>query len=214
MWVVFVSVFKAKLNSGTQFAPYLLAGVLTITFFNQGLMQVAESISNGGRLFLKIRVDPRLFCLSSALANAINFFVGILALTLVSWISGATISMWFPLTILVGLCLILLTSGMGLILSLLFIRFDDFKYIITILLQLLTYLTPVFYPKEMLNTQIRFIVSLNPLSSFLDVFRNIFNGTEVATIFDWTYMFGSSITIFIVGILLFERFWTKTVVML
>jgi len=214
LWAVFVSIFKTKLSNDTQFAPYLLAGVLTITFFNQGLLQAAESVSSSAKLFLKIRVDPRLFCISNSLSNAVNFFFGILALVLVTFISGAEISVFFPLVFFVGLSLTLLTTGFGLIFSILFIRFDDFKYIITILLQLLNYLTPVFYPKEMLNPSVRLLVSLNPLSSFLDVFRHVFNGTETATSLDWTYMFGSSILVFSAGIFLFRRFWASTVVML
>jgi ABC-type polysaccharide/polyol phosphate export permease len=214
LWMIFVTIFKSRLIDGTQFAPYLLAGVLTITFFHQGVMQVAESISEGPKLFLKIRVDPRLFCFSHALSNAANFFLGILALAVVTWIARAAISIKFPLVFLVGMCLTMLVFGVGLILSILFVRFDDFKYITTILLQLLTYLTPVFYPKEILNSQIRLLVSLNPLTSILDVFRNVFNGTEIATMFDWAYMLGSSTLAFTVGILLFRRYWPKTLVML
>jgi ABC-2 type transport system permease protein len=214
LWAVFVSIFKASLINGTQFAPYLLAGVLTITFFNQGLLQGAESVSNGSRLFLKIRVDPRLFCVSKVLSNAFNFFLGSIALAIVSWVSGANVSMKFPLIIFVGFCLTVMTIGFSMIFSVLFIRFDDIKYIVTILLQLLTYMTPVFYPKQMLNTQMEFIVSLNPLSSFLDVFRNVFNGTEVATVFDWAYMFGSSTFAFIIGVIIFKKYWMRTVIML
>jgi hypothetical protein len=51
LWVVFSFVFASRLPSGQQFAPYLMAGILLNTFFNQGLMQSAESIaSNGGVL--------------------------------------------------------------------------------------------------------------------------------------------------------------------
>jgi ABC-2 type transport system permease protein len=214
LWVVFVSIFKSSLINGTQFAPYLLAGVLTIALFNQGALQGAESISSGTKLFLKIRVDPRLFCVSNVLANAVNFFLGIIALALVSWISGASISGRFLLVIFVGISLIILTIGFGLILSILFIRFDDSKYIISILLQLLTYLTPVFYPKEMLSPEIKLLVSLNPLSSHLDVFRNVFNGTEIATGFDWAYMFGTSTLVFVLGSFIFKKCWTGTVVMI
>jgi ABC-type polysaccharide/polyol phosphate export permease len=214
MWVVFVSIFKSKLSNGTQFAPYLLAGVLTITFFNQGLMQSAEAISTGSSLFLKIRVKPEIFSLASSLSNASNFFLGLFALVVVSWISKAPIALSALLVIFVGLSLTLLTTGLGLMLGNLFIRFDDSKYIVTILIQLLSYLTPVFYPKEILSPTVRLIVSLNPLTSYLDVFRNLFNGTEVATTFDWTYMIFSSVFVFAMGIYLFNRNWSKSVVML
>jgi ABC-2 type transport system permease protein/lipopolysaccharide transport system permease protein len=214
LWIVFVSIFKSKLASGTQFAPFLLAGVLTITFFNQGLIQAAESISNGAGLFLKVKVDARLFALASVLSNAVNFFIGIIALVLVTFTSGSTISATFPLVLLVGLSLIPLITGVGLVFGNLFIRFDDTKYIVTILLQLLTYLTPVFYPKEILTGWVKIIVEINPLTSYLDVFRHVVNGTEVATYFDWAYMFASAFASIILGFLIFKNQWSKNVVMM
>lgn len=214
IWIVFVSIFKSKLSNGTQFAPYLLAGILIITFFNQGVMQSAESISNGLGLFLKVRVQPQLFAIANSISNLINFFFGVIALAIVSLISGSKISVKFPLVLIIGISLTILTTGIGLMLSILFIRFDDMKFVVAICLQLLTYLTPIFYPKNILNPPIRVLVSINPLSSFLDVFRHVFNGTEVATRFDWAYMFGTSIFMFVIGIFVFRKFWDKTVVML
>jgi len=214
LWIVFVSIFKSRLVNGTQFAPYLLAGVLTISFFNQGLLQSAESISNGAKLFLKIRVDPRIFCVSTVLSNSVNFFLGLIALAIVSVISGSSISKSIPLVFFVGLSLSFFTIGFGLIFSMLFVRFEDSKHILTIVLQLLTYLTPIFYPKEALSAHARILISVNPLSSYLDVFRYLFNGTEQASLFDWSYMFISAFSIFTLGIIVFRKFWTRTVVML
>jgi len=214
LWFIFVSIFKSRLADGTQYAPYLLAGILLITFFNQGLLQGAESISNGTRLFLKIRVDPRIFCISNVISNAVNFFFGLIALVIVSLISEAAISNKIPLVLVVGVCLSLLIVGLGLILSIMFIRFDDSKYIVTFLIQLLTYMTPVFYPKDMLSSYMKTLISLNPLTSYLEVFRHVFNGTEIATSLDWGYMIASSIGAFILGALAFRKYWLSTIVML
>ena len=214
LWVVFVSVFKPSLSNGTQFAPYLLAGVLVITFFNQSLMQGAEAISNGSEIFLKIRVDPLLFVFSRILTNSVNFFFGLIALTMVSFLSGASISAEFPVAFLLALLLIAFTTGFAMICSILFIRFDDTKYIVAIFLQLLTYITPVFYPKEVLGQKAQYLISLNPLTSFLDVFRHTFNGTEVATTFDWIYIFLSASLTFVIGIHFFQKYWAKAVVMM
>ena len=214
LWVVFVSVFKSRLSDGTQFAPYLLAGVITITFFNQGFLQGAEAISNSGALFLKVRTNPQLFTIASVLSNAVNFGFGLIALGIVSLASGAEISTKFPLVFFVCVCLIMLTTGLGLLFGNLFVKYDDLKYIVTVLLQLLVYLTPVFYPKEMLGQSTRFMITLNPLTSYLDIFRFVFNGTEVATTFDWAYMFGSSILSLLIGMYVFRKTWANTVVML
>jgi lipopolysaccharide transport system permease protein len=83
-----------------------------------------------------------------------------------------------------------------------------------ILLQLLNYLTPIFYPKEALSDRVRILISMNPLTSYADILRHVFNGTEIATRFDWLYMLGSSCLIFCVGLALFNKFWPKTIVMI
>jgi ABC-type polysaccharide/polyol phosphate export permease len=98
--------------------------------------------------------------------------------------------------------------------SILFIRFDDSKNIIAISLQLLYYLTPVFYPKDILNEKVRLVVSLNPLSSYLDIFRYVFGNTGRATTFDWVYMISSSVVALILGLAIFKRYWAKSVVMM
>ena len=214
LWAVFVSVFKPSLTSGTQFAPYLLAGVLVITFFNQSLFQGAESISNGLELFLKIRVNPLLFLVANVLSNLINFLIGFVALAIVSVLSGAAISARFPAVLIAAFLLTMFSAGLAMICAILFIRFDDIKYIVTILLQLLTYLTPIFYPKEMLSEKLQFLVSINPLTSFLDVIRHSFNGTEVATSFDWAFIFASSLCSLFIGMSFFRKYWAKTVVMM
>jgi lipopolysaccharide transport system permease protein len=98
--------------------------------------------------------------------------------------------------------------------SILFIRFNDFKNIIAVILQLLFYLTPVMYPKDILSAPIRLIVSLNPLTSYLDILRFAFANTGKATLFDWVYMFSSSAIVLLLGLVIFKKAWAKSVVMM
>jgi ABC-type polysaccharide/polyol phosphate export permease len=214
LWFVFVAIFKPKLADGTQFAPYVLAGVLIMTFFNQAFMGAAESISVGVGILQKVYVKPQVFAVASAISNAINFLMGLFALVLVTFLVGDGISFFAPLTILVVLSMLGLTIGLALMTSILFIRFDDSKYIVAVTLQLLYYLTPVFYPKDILGEKVRLIVSLNPLSSYLDVFRYVFANTGRVTTFDWVYMFSSSAISLVLGLAIFKRYWAKSVVMM
>jgi ABC-2 type transport system permease protein len=214
LWFVFVYIFRPKLSDDTQFAPYLLAGVLTITFFTQGLTMAADSIAHGAGLLQKIYVPPQVLALASAVSSAVNFFFGLIALTFVTLITGDGISLLFPLTSIFILCMLLLVTGFGLITAILYIRFDDIRNIIAVILSLLTYLTPVFYPKDILKPIVRNVVSLNPITSYLDVFRSVFASTGTATTFDWLYMLGSAVVIFLLGIRIFAKQWPKSVVMM
>ncbi len=214
LWVVFVQIFKGKLADGSQFAPYVLAGVLLMNFFNQAFMQATDSIASGMGILQKVYVRPHIFALASAISNSINFILGLFALTFVTFLVGEGISLFAPLAFVVILCMLGLTIGLSLMVSILFIRFDDSKNIVAIILQLLFYLTPVFYPKDILSSNIRLIVSLNPLSSYLDIFRYVFANTGKATLFDWAYMFSSSTIVLLLGLFIFKKAWAKSAVMM
>ena len=214
LWIVFVQIFKTKLADGSQFAPYVLAGVLLMTFFNQAFMQATDSIASGIGILKKIYGRPHVFAFASAISNSVNFTFGLFALILVTFLVGEGISLFVPLTILVILCMLGLTIGLSLMTSILFIRFNDSKNIINLILQLLFYLTPVFYPKDILSAPIRLIVSLNPLSSYLDIFRFVFSNTGKATLFDWVYMFSSSAIVLLLGLVVFKMAWAKSAVMM
>jgi len=214
LWFVFINAFASRLPAGTEFAPYVFSGVLLLNFFSQGFNQTAESIQVNVGILLKIYVPPQVFAFSSALANALNFVFGLFALTFVSILTGDGISIYFPLAAFVILAMLLLISGAGLFAAAVYVRYSDFRNIFSIFLTLLMYLSPVFYPKEILSSSMLFFVNLNPLTSFLDVFRSVFSNTGVATFGDWAYMSAFSCVIFILGLRFFLRKWPQTVVMM
>jgi ABC-type polysaccharide/polyol phosphate export permease len=214
LWIVFSFLFAGKLQTGQQFAPYLMAGILLNTFFNQGLLQAANSIAANGGILTKVSVPPKIFAFAAALAAFINFLIGLLPLTLVVYISGQSLSIFLPIVLLVGFFLALFVAGVGLALSVIFIRFDDAKNIINVLLLILLYLTPVFYPISILNEQMQQIVTLNPLTSFLDVFRWSFSNNATATGADFAYLSLTGIIFFALGSYIFKKYWPRTVSML
>jgi len=214
LWVVFSFVFSSRLSGTQQYAPYLMAGILLNTFFSQGVTLSAESISNNGPVLTKIYVPPQVFPISTALAGLINFFIGLIPLGIVCLISGQNLAWTFPVVFLVGICLALLTAGLGLTLSILYIRFDDSKNIVNVFLMILLYLTPVFYPISILSDNLQTVVNLNPLTSFLDIFRWAFSNNGSASMGDLIYMLGSSFASILIGIYSFKKFWPRTVAML
>jgi ABC-type polysaccharide/polyol phosphate export permease len=214
LWVVFSFVFASRLPGTQQYAPYLMAGILLMTFFNQGVTISAESIANNGPVLTKIYVPPQVFPISTALAGLVNFFIGMIPLTLVCLISGQSVAWTMPLVLVVGVCLALLTAGIGLSLSILFIRFDDARNIVNVFLMIFMYLTPVFYPISILSDNLQRIVSYNPLTSYLDVFRWAFSNNATATLFDWGYMLSTSLISIAIGTYVFKKYWPRTVAML
>jgi ABC-type polysaccharide/polyol phosphate export permease len=214
LWFVFIEIFSAKLPDGTQFAPYLLAGVLLITFFTQGFNQAADSISQGSAILMKIYVPPQVFAFAGAVSNAVNFCFGLFALAFISLITGDGISLLAPLTVAVIFFMLMYVTGLGLLVSVAYVRYDDTRSIFAILISFMMYLSPIFYPKEILSGTMLNVVNANPLTSFLDVFRFVFSNTGSASWADWVYMGGFSTVILFLGIRSFAKAWPRTVVMM
>jgi ABC-type polysaccharide/polyol phosphate export permease len=84
----------------------------------------------------------------------------------------------------------------------------------TILLSMISYLTPLFYPITDLTPKMQTLVNLNPLTSYLDCFRWSLSSYSTATSFDWLYMIMSAIVMFLIGNYFFSKSWHKVVVML
>jgi ABC-2 type transport system permease protein len=214
LWIVFSFVFASRLSSGQQFAPYLMAGILLNTFFNQGLMASAQSIAGNGGILTKIYVPPQIFAVSAALAALVNFLIGFLPLAFVVIISGQNLSFWLPVSILVALFMAIFVAGFGLILSILFIRFDDSRNIVAVLLMITMYLTPIFYPISVLNSTMQTIVRCNPITSYLEIFRWAFSNNASPSLRDWIFMVVSSLLSISIGTYYFKKKWPKTIAML
>jgi ABC-type polysaccharide/polyol phosphate export permease len=177
-------------------------------------MQSADSIASNGGVLTKIYVPPQIFAISSALAGLTNFFIGMVPLALVCFISGQALAWTLPLVLVVGVALALLTAGFGLALSIMFIRFDDTRNIVNVLLMILMYLTPIFYPVSVMNSTMQRIIHWNPLTSYLEIFRWAFSNNASPTMFNWLYMGFWSIFALALGTFVFRKFWPRTVAML
>ena len=191
-----------------------MAGILMNSFFNQSLTQSADSIASNGGVLTKIYVPPQIFAISSALAGLANFFIGLLPLALVCFVAGQPVALTAPLVIVVGVALAFLTAGLGLALSILFIRFDDTRNIVNVLLMILMYLTPIFYPVSIMNETMQSIIKWNPLTSYLDIFRWAFSNNASPTLFNWVYMGIWSTFALLLGTYVFKKYWPRTVAML
>ena len=214
LWIVFSFIFGPIFPSGQKYAPYLILGVLFLTFWNQGLTLSAESIVNNRSIITKVKVKVQLFSLSTTIAAYINFVIGFIPLVIVCILSGQKISLMFPLVFIIGIFFVLFISGIGLFLSIIFIRFEDARNITNILLLMLGYLTPIFYPISALSDEVRQLVELNPLTAFLNCFRWGFFGFGDFHWPDWLSIITYSVFFYWFGNVIFRRNWPNTVAMI
>lgn len=211
MFYVFNTVFMRGLQNKDTFLPYLFAGVLLSTFFNQGVNFAADAISGGAGLLNKVYVRPEIFAMSGTISSSINFIFGLIPLTVVVFMTHRSLNLKVLLIIPIIIFMIMLTTGLGLLFAIAYLEFDDARHLIQVLLMLLTYMTPVFYSLSALGPNTQKVIGKNPLTSYLNVFRDSWGGTFNGLLSDWIYLGSFSTIVFAVGLFLFAKWWPKGV---
>jgi ABC-type polysaccharide/polyol phosphate export permease len=174
--VVFATIMKAPQRN---FAVFLLAGLLPWLFFSISLLQGLNSILTNQELIRKVRVPQAVFPLSVVGSNLVNLVFSLVPLLLMmaALRQPFTLALLFlPASILI---LTVFTSGVTLLLATFTVFFRDVRHLAEVALQMLMYLSPVFYDLQMLGQHdtwwfraFRLLLRTNPLSYLLDLVRS------------------------------------------
>ncbi len=168
MALVFSSLFKVNFE---EFAVFLFAGMVPWSYFNSVSTQSAHAFINNEGLIKKIYIPKLVFPLSISVALMIDCILSFAALLMIIVIVGGGIS-WAVVTLPISFVLLFLFSfGIGLIASVMTVFFRDLQYVIIIAMQGLFFLTPVLYKHDALSGKVAWLVGLNPLVPFIELFR-------------------------------------------
>jgi ABC-2 type transport system permease protein len=213
MWVVFGQFFRFEIP-GIPYVVYLLSGILMITFFSQAVIASGSSIVNSAGVLSKVYVPAEVFAFATATAGATNFVISLLPLFVIQLVVGVGIP-WTAFLIPVPvIALLALSTGIGLLVASAAVRFFDVLDLTAVLIQLMGYLTPTFYPISIVPDHLLFLIYGNPLFSYLLVFRGFIYEGVFAPWWAFVVMFGTSILALVVGVWVFSRSWKSLVVLL
>ena len=125
----------------------MFCGILPWTWFSASLNESAGVLISGGNLIKKVLFPAEILPIVTVLANMIHFFFGLVILAgfLVYYQRPQTAGelALFPVVVLVQL---ILTLGFALLLSALTVHFRDIRDILSNLLMLWFFATPIIYP--------------------------------------------------------------------
>jgi ABC-type polysaccharide/polyol phosphate export permease len=214
LWIVFGQFFRFEIPGDVPYIVYLLSGIVFITFFSQGLIATGSSIVNSSSILTKVFVPPEVFALSSALAALANFAISLLPLIAVQLITGVGVPWTIVLVPIPALCMLMLVAGLGLLVASAAVFFYDVLDLTAVGIQILTYLTPTFYPISIVPEQFLPLVQANPLYSFLLVFRGFVYEGVFAPGWAFAVMIGSAIGFLLLGAWVFAKSWKSLVVLI
>lgn len=171
LWFLFVQVFAGRFTLQGSYAVYVYSGILFTNLVQSTIPQIGDSITATGALAGKVRANPLIFIYASTISGVLNFLIGLTPLVFLNQITGFGISSKFLLLLPFLIVTVVFVSSLGIIVAQLFSRFHDTQNIVGVGLMLLSYVTPIFYPIDVLQGATRDVVSWNPLTVLLDVYR-------------------------------------------
>lgn len=167
--IVFSSVFRFELY---RYPVYALAGILFWNFFQQSIVASMNSLRGNAGILQKLPVPKAVFPIATVISGVLNLCLALVPLFAILIITGHPLEpalLFLPVSILLAA---VFTLGAGLLLSPLAVFFSDVVELVGVVLMLLMYLTPVFYPMSIVPEQFRWLVRFNPIRSVLEVFRD------------------------------------------
>ena len=158
-----------------NYSIYLLVGLLPWTFFSISLSNSVTCFLTNGGLITKVYFPRSLVPVSIVLAQAVHFFLSLIPLAgfmLFFHIDFSWKIILLPVVILIH---IIMTCGIAMLLSSLFIFFRDIQQLMETILLTWFFVSPIIYPVSMIQERhlVWTFLKWNPLNCFLELYHGI-----------------------------------------
>ncbi|NJN81195.1 MAG: ABC transporter permease, partial [Caldilineaceae bacterium] len=185
MMIVFTAVFTVMLpnNQIEKFPIFVLCGLLPWNFFSAGVMGSINVIVSNSNLVTKVYFPREVLPISSVLANLVNFLLTMLVLFAALLIFRSNFSPWIWMLPIVILAQVAFILGLALVLSTMNVFYRDTLMVMDVVMLAWFFLTPVFYPIEILPNSYMFMgfdidiqrlmYILNPMASIISAYRDL-----------------------------------------
>ena len=175
---VFSVVFKARWgtdigDSKAAFALIMFCGMAVYNIFSESVALSAGIIPGNPNLVKKVIFPLELLPLAQVISSAILTVPWFLLLILGTVIIFGQIHLTVLLLPVVLLPVVFVALGVSYFVASLGVFFRDMQYIVGVFLQVLFFLTPIFYPITAIPEKYRWILEGNPMSFIIEYCRNV-----------------------------------------
>ena len=213
--LVFTVIFSVLFNRQIENYPvYFLSGRIVYSFFVSGTNGAMKSIRGNRSILTKIFVPRYMFAMGSICYEFINFLITLVILLGVMIITGAQFHLMMFASIIPLILVIILIIGVGLILAVLNTYFSDIGHFYSVFTLVLMYASALFYPMEIVPTNVQTIFTLNPVYIAMLCFRQTMVYNIFPDISALLYLAICAVMFFAVGFLLFRIHEKKLVLQL
>ncbi len=203
--LVFILIFSTQFSSLGNYVLYVTSGLIIWFYFSNVAGQIIQSIISSADLIKSIKIPPIYFPIAELTSELFNLCLMFIVFLLVMYPFGITYSfklfLFFPAVILFSL----FTLGFSLILSGINVFLRDVGILWNTILPAFFYVTPVAYPMSLIPLKYQFIVKMNPVYYFIELFRHIVYYPDGPSYKLWTGALISGIISFAIGYFIFQK---------
>jgi ABC-type polysaccharide/polyol phosphate export permease len=210
--VVFTIVFQVLLPTQIPYFPvFILIGILAWNYCAGSLIACVHSVVGNVDLVRKVYFPRDVLPLSAVLSSLVHFLLAFLLVFFMLPLAGLPVTwlvLWLPITILFQTVFL---AGLGLFLSAVNVFFRDTEAILDVAILAWFFLTPVFYPLDVLYDKAigpfnlgRLMHILNPMASFIATYRLVLIEHSAPDPAFLARTFATSIAVLVAGYLVFK----------
>ncbi len=204
--IVLTIVFGTLLGrGGRDFPMYILCGRLMYSYFSTSTKAAARSIRSNASMIKKVYVPKYLYPMASVLFNFIIFLISLIVLVPLDIYGHIGVSLSWLLIFIPLILLLLMTFGVGMILSTITVFFRDMEYLWDVILMIIMYTAAIFYyPEKLLASGYSWILKYNPLYCVVDLFRSCVLNKPLS-MYNLMYALGFSVVSVLIGTVVFYK---------
>ncbi len=177
---VFTDLLHINSKAIPHYPEYLLESIIFFTYFQETTSGSVASLVARENLLRKVRFPRLVVPLSVALTSLFNLGMNLIVVFIFILASGIEPRLtWLELPVLVAL-LVIISVGVGMLLSALYVRFRDIQPIWEVIAQILWYGSPILYTvqtaanKHLFGISFSRLLVINPLGAILTQARKAF----------------------------------------
>jgi ABC-type polysaccharide/polyol phosphate export permease len=189
---------------------FLFSGILPWTFFSAATLESTGSISSNAGLIKKVMFPAEALPLVVVLSHLVHFALAIPILIAAILAFAALGQFTLSVTMLVAPLLMLLqtifVAGIAMTVSSAAVLFRDLRDIVTNLLQLGFFVTPILYLIDSIPSRaLRALLRLNPMTPFVVAYQDIFFFGRLPNLSDVILIVAYAGTSLLMGFFVFDR---------
>jgi lipopolysaccharide transport system permease protein len=174
-------------------------------FFATGTSSALQTVVGKSNLVTRVYIPRQILVLSNALSGLFNSLLAFLVLVVIIAVVQGHLPVTTPLFLVIFIPFFWFIYGAGLLLSALYVYFRDLNQIWQVLVQVLFFASPIFYPLSIIPAYLIPYYRLNPVTEFIVMYRDVMVTGSLPSLHSIVVVVAFAVAACLVGSLVFAK---------